>query len=265
MQFFYTGEVSLASQDDIQPLKEACLILGVSSLMARLEELSFSMQCLPNGYDQQPPFRPTTVVTDPPALSGDDNSNLGIDAVVAQGPTSGGNDGSVVNAFETTSTAQIDLSKREPEPGISTPPAPTPEEAVAAVTAAAAADEDDFEASFNEIVEQREEPQPSDLPPVPPSHPMPPTLTKAPPQLQQQKAFSAIHEPPPPPQPAPPPLPLPPSTMKKRPFPCGQCSSRFHSAESLAAHERMHAGKKPFVWDAIQCCRDTLLKDYITI
>ena len=59
MQFFYTGEVSLASQDDIQPLKEACLILGVSSLMARLEELSFSMQCLPNGgsYDQSQPFR----------------------------------------------------------------------------------------------------------------------------------------------------------------------------------------------------------------
>ena len=259
--------MSLASQEDIPPLKEACLILGVSSLMARLEELSFSMQCLPKGYDQQPPFRPTTEVTDPPALSGEDNSNLvGINAVVAQGPTSGGNDGSVVNAFETTSTAQMDLSKREPEPGISTPPAPTPEEeAVAAVTAAAAADEDDFEASFNEIVEQREEPQPSDLPPVPPSsHPMPPALTKAPPQLQQQKAFSAIHEPSPP-QPAPPPLPLPPpSTMKKRPFPCGQCSSRFHSAESLAAHERMHAGKKPFVWDAIQCCRDTILKDYIS-
>jgi hypothetical protein len=52
MQFFYTGEVSLSSQDDIQPLKEACLVLGVSSLMARLEELSFSLHCLPS-YDQQ--------------------------------------------------------------------------------------------------------------------------------------------------------------------------------------------------------------------
>ena len=51
--------MSLSSQEDIQPLKEACLALGVSSLMARLEELSFSMQCLPNagGYDQSQPFR----------------------------------------------------------------------------------------------------------------------------------------------------------------------------------------------------------------
>lgn len=54
MQFFYTGEVSLSSQHDIQPLKEVCYILGVASLMARLDELSFSLQCLPN-YDD--PFK----------------------------------------------------------------------------------------------------------------------------------------------------------------------------------------------------------------
>ena len=51
--------MSLSSQEDIPPLKEACLALGVSSLMARLEELSFSMQCLPNagGYEQSQAFR----------------------------------------------------------------------------------------------------------------------------------------------------------------------------------------------------------------
>ena len=53
MQFFYTGEVNLHSQDDIQPLKEVCQMLGVPSLLARLEELSFSLQCLPpsSNYD----------------------------------------------------------------------------------------------------------------------------------------------------------------------------------------------------------------------
>ena len=109
-----------------------------------------------------------------------------------------------------------DLSKREA--GISTPPAPTPEDAVPATVTAA--DDDDFEASFNDMVEQQpvqqEQEQPTE--PQPPSHPMPPTLTKAPPQLQQLgnapplEAASAA--------------PLPPSTMKKRPFPCKQCSSR---------------------------------------
>ena len=90
------------------------------------------------------------MVTDPPAMSSDSNSNMGGMNTVAPGPTSG-NDGSVANAAESFGTAQVDLSKRES--GISTPPAPTSEETVAA--AVAAADEDDFEASFNEMVEQQ--------------------------------------------------------------------------------------------------------------
>eukprot|EP00094_Tigriopus_californicus_P008812 TCALIF_08493-PA protein Name:"Similar to ZNF84 Zinc finger protein 84 (Homo sapiens)" AED:0.00 eAED:0.00 QI:154/1/1/1/1/1/2/520/868 len=56
MQFFYTGMVSLSGQEDIQPLKDVCCNLGISSLMARLEELSFSLQCLPN---YQEPFKYT--------------------------------------------------------------------------------------------------------------------------------------------------------------------------------------------------------------
>lgn len=48
MEFFYTGKVNLNSEKDIQPLKEVCMNLGVSSLMARLEELSFSLNFLPN-------------------------------------------------------------------------------------------------------------------------------------------------------------------------------------------------------------------------
>lgn len=54
MQFFYTGMVSLTGPEDIQPLKDVCYNLGISSLMARLEELSFSLQCLPSYQD---PFK----------------------------------------------------------------------------------------------------------------------------------------------------------------------------------------------------------------
>ena len=35
MQFFYTGEVSLSTQEDVQPLRESCLVLGVSSFISR--------------------------------------------------------------------------------------------------------------------------------------------------------------------------------------------------------------------------------------
>ncbi len=59
MQFFYTGEVSLSAQEDVQPLRDSCYVLGVSSFISRLDELSFSLQCLPNygvsGPEEVPP------------------------------------------------------------------------------------------------------------------------------------------------------------------------------------------------------------------
>jgi len=49
LQFFYTGEVATMTQRDIEPLRDICLHLGISALMARLEDvkLSISFQNLP--------------------------------------------------------------------------------------------------------------------------------------------------------------------------------------------------------------------------
>ncbi len=35
MQFFYTGEVGLSAREDVQPLRESCQVLGVSSFISR--------------------------------------------------------------------------------------------------------------------------------------------------------------------------------------------------------------------------------------
>ena len=48
--------------------------------------------------------RPTTTTVSQPAMSGDDNSNMGMNTVVAPGPTSG-NDGSVVNTADSFEAA----------------------------------------------------------------------------------------------------------------------------------------------------------------
>ena len=52
LQFFYTGEVTTMTQRDIEPLREICFSLGISSLMTRLDEvkLSISFQNIPS-YD----------------------------------------------------------------------------------------------------------------------------------------------------------------------------------------------------------------------
>ena len=45
------GQVGISCQSDIVPLREMCFSLGVASLMARLDELSLSLQCLPPNDD----------------------------------------------------------------------------------------------------------------------------------------------------------------------------------------------------------------------
>ena len=52
LQFFYTGEVTTMTQKDIEPLREICFSLGITSLMTRLDEvkLSISFQNIPS-YD----------------------------------------------------------------------------------------------------------------------------------------------------------------------------------------------------------------------
>merc|ERR1719187_851536 len=52
LQFFYTGEVTTMTQRDIEPLRDICYSLGISSLMTRLDEvkLSISFQNIPS-YD----------------------------------------------------------------------------------------------------------------------------------------------------------------------------------------------------------------------
>ena len=52
LQFFYTGEVTTMTQKDIEPLREICYSLGISSLMTRLDDvkLSISFQNIPS-YD----------------------------------------------------------------------------------------------------------------------------------------------------------------------------------------------------------------------
>ena len=56
LQFFYTGEVTTMTQRDIEPLREICFSLGISSLMTRLDEvkLSISFQNIPS-YDNNIP------------------------------------------------------------------------------------------------------------------------------------------------------------------------------------------------------------------
>ena len=54
LQFFYTGEVTTMTQRDIEPLREICYSLGVTSLVTRLDDvkLSISFQNIPS-YDTQ--------------------------------------------------------------------------------------------------------------------------------------------------------------------------------------------------------------------
>ena len=56
LQFFYTGEVTTMTQKDIEPLREICYSLGISSLMTRLDDvkLSISFQNIPS-YDSHIP------------------------------------------------------------------------------------------------------------------------------------------------------------------------------------------------------------------
>lgn len=56
LQFFYTGEVTTMTQKDIEPLRELCYSLGISSLMTRLDDvkLSISFQNIPS-YDSHIP------------------------------------------------------------------------------------------------------------------------------------------------------------------------------------------------------------------
>ena len=43
LQFFYTGEVTTMTQKDIEPLREICFSLGISSLMTRLDDVKLSI------------------------------------------------------------------------------------------------------------------------------------------------------------------------------------------------------------------------------
>merc|ERR1712155_391799 len=54
LQFFYTGEVTTMTQRDIEPLREICYSLVVTSLVTRLDDvkLSISFQNIPS-YDTQ--------------------------------------------------------------------------------------------------------------------------------------------------------------------------------------------------------------------
>ena len=56
LQFFYTGEVTTMTQKDIEPLREICFSLGISSLMTRLDDvkLSISFQNI-SSYDTNIP------------------------------------------------------------------------------------------------------------------------------------------------------------------------------------------------------------------
>ena len=61
LQFFYTGEVTTMTQRDIEPLREICYSLGITSLMTRLDDvkLSISFQNIPS-YDTNIPSVTTT-------------------------------------------------------------------------------------------------------------------------------------------------------------------------------------------------------------
>ena len=61
LQFFYTGEVTTMTQRDIEPLREICFSLGISSLMTRLDEvkLSISFQNIPSYDTNIPPDKPS--------------------------------------------------------------------------------------------------------------------------------------------------------------------------------------------------------------
>ena len=53
LQFFYTGEVTTMTQRDIEPLRDICYSLGISSLITRLDDvkLSISFQNIPSSSD----------------------------------------------------------------------------------------------------------------------------------------------------------------------------------------------------------------------
>jgi KRAB domain-containing zinc finger protein len=88
---------------------------------------------------------------------------------------------------------------------------------------------DDFEASFIDMVEE-----PSIIVALAKPPPPPPLL------LQQHHHHSHPVELPPPPK-------ITSSFIKKKSFACAQCSSKFYTADGLEAHERLHSGQKPFV------------------
>jgi uncharacterized Zn-finger protein len=69
LQFFYTGEVTTMTQKDIEPLREICYSLGISSLMTRLDDvkLSISFQNIPSYDSHIPPVESADIADNKPS------------------------------------------------------------------------------------------------------------------------------------------------------------------------------------------------------
>ncbi len=225
MQFFYTGEVSLASHDDLQPMKEACIVLGVSSLMARLDELSFSLHCLPTGYEHQQQDGYTVAPPEPSA--GADHH---------------------IDPLNTTTDSTSMAAVAAKEETVVRPLASDQQMAFSSNVAKQSATDDFVDTSFADIADESHQ----SLGIANSTGPRPPPPLKQPQQLVKARPAS-------PPQPPPPP----PVTIKKKPFACGQCSSKFYTSDGLAAHERAHAGMKPFACPICQVGIST--KDHLEV